>query len=421
MNKPMLIVILLLVGMAALDLVIELLNLRSWAATLPVEFRGYYDGERYSIAQKYLADRTVLALVKEITMVALMTIMIISGGFNFIDHAQGVIGNTARGLWSGQVGRGLVFAGILFLLLFLINLPFDIYDTFVIEEKYGFNRTTARTFWLDAVKILLLNGLLGAIVLAAIIWLFEKAGALAWIYCWLAVSLFQVLIIYIAPVLIMPLFNRFSPLAEGKLKTEIEQLAHKENFQIKGIYTIDGSKRSSKANAALTGFGRFKRVMLYDTLLKQLDENEIIAVLAHEIGHYKHKHIVKGLLLSFFVSAVVFYVFSRLINQPFLFKAFGAQNVSIYAGLIYFFILIIPVQRFGSMFSGWISRTFEYTADRYAAAASDNPEALISALKKISADSMVNLQPHPVKVFFDYSHPPVLDRIQALRDADTRN
>ena len=409
MNKPMLIIILLFIGLAVLDLVVELLNLHSWAATLPPEFSGYYDNERYGIAQKYLADKTVSGLVKEMTLIALIILFIILGGFNFVDNA-------ARGLMAGPVGRGLVFAGILFALFFLINLPFDIYDTFVIEEKYGFNKTTARTFCLDAVKTLLLSGLFGAIVFSALIWLFERTGALAWIYGWLALSLFQLLIMYVAPVLIMPLFNRFSPLEDGKLKTEIEQLARKENFQIQGIYTIDGSRRSSKANAALTGFGKFKRIMLYDTLIKQLDESEIVAVLAHEIGHYKHKHIVKSILISLVVSAVGFFVFSRLMNQPFLFKAFGAQNFSIYAALIYFSILIIPIQRVGSVGSSWISRSFEYAADQYALRAAGNPEALISALKKISADSMANLRPHPVKVFFDYSHPPILQRIKELRN-----
>jgi len=404
----MLIIILLFAGMAVLDLVIELLNLRSWATALPAEFNGYYDNKRYCLAQKYLADKTVSGLVKEITLIALFILFIILGGFSFVDNA-------ARGLLAGPVGRGLVFAGILLVLLFLISLPFDIYDTFVIEEKYGFNRTSARTFCLDTVKTLFLSGLFGAIVFSAVILLFEKTGAMAWIYAWLALSLFQLLILYVAPVLIMPLFNRFSPLEDGKLKTAIEQLAHRENFQIQGIYTIDGSKRSSKANAALTGFGKFKRIMLYDTLLKQLDENEIVAVLAHEIGHYKHKHIVKFILISMAVSAVGFYLFSRLANQPVLFQAFGIQQASIYAALICFSILIIPIQRVGSVCSSWISRSFEYTADQYGAKASNNPEALILALKKISADSMANLQPHPVKVFFDYSHPPILQRINVMK------
>jgi STE24 endopeptidase len=411
MNKTMLIIILLFVGMAVLDLIIELLNLHSWATTLPPEFNGYYDNERYGLAQKYLADKTVSGLVKEMTLIALIILFLILGGFNFVDHV-------ARGILEGPVGRGLVFAGILFILLFVASLPFDIYDTFVIEEKYGFNRTSARTVCLDTVKILLLSGLFGAIVFSAIIWLFEKSGAFAWIYAWLALSFFQLLIMYVAPVLIMPLFNRFSPLADGKLKTEIEQLAGRENFQIQGIYTIDGSKRSSKANAALTGFGKFKRIMLYDTLLKQLGENEVVAVLAHEIGHYKYKHVIKFVIISLVVSAVVFYLFSRLANQPVLFRAFGVQNVSIYAALICFSILIIPIQRIGSVCSNWVSRSFEYAADRYAARTSDDPEAMISALKKISADGMANLRPHPVKVFFDYSHPPVLDRIGAIKEPE---
>ncbi len=403
----MIIIIALFIGLAVLDLVIELLNLRSWSATLPVEFNGYYDMERYDIAQRYLADKTVSGLVKEITLITFVVLLIVAGGFNLIDEA-------ARGLFAGPVGRGLVFAGILFVLFFLVSLPFDIYGTFVIEEKYGFNRTTARTFVLDTVKSLVLSGLFGAIVFTAVILLFEKTGSFAWIYCWLAVSLFQLLIMYVAPVLIMPLFNRFSPLEDGKLKTEIEQLAQNEKFQIKGIYTIDGSKRSSKANAALTGFGKFKRIMLYDTLVNKMNESEIVAVLAHEIGHYKHKHILKFIVLSLVLSAAGFYLFSRIAAQPMLFSAFGAQYVSIYAALIYFSILLMPVQRIISVGTNWISRSFEYSADQYGAKASNNPEALGSALKKISADSMANLHPHQVKVIFDYSHPPVLDRIRAL-------
>lgn len=408
MNKPMLVVIVLFAGLALLDLVIEQLNLRSWSATLPGEFSGYYDSGHYRIAQKYLADKTVSGLIREIVIFALLVLMIVSGGFNLVD-------GTARGLFAGPIGRGLLFAGVLFVLFFLVSLPFDIYDTFVIEDKYGFNRTTARTFFLDMVKSLVLSGLFGTILFAAVILLFEKTGAFAWIYGWLAVSLFQLLIMYVAPVLIMPLFNRFSPLEDGKLKTEIEQLAQKENFQIKGIYTIDGSKRSTKANAALTGFGKFKRIMLYDTLVKQLSENEIVAVLAHEIGHYKHKHVLKFIVLSLVLSAAGFYLFSRIAGQPVLFRAFGAQYVSIYAALIYFSILLMPVQKIVSVCTNWISRSFEYSADRCAAVALNNPEALASALKKISADSMANLHPHAVKVFFDYSHPPVLERIRALR------
>jgi STE24 endopeptidase len=408
MNKPMMIIVALFIGMAVLDIVIELLNLRSWSATLPAEFNGYYDAGRYETAQKYLADRTVTGLVKGIVLTAFIVVFILSGGFNLVDEI-------ARGLFAGPVGKGLVFAGILFVLFFLVSLPFDVYDTFVIEEKYGFNRTTPRTFILDIIKSLVISGLLGAIVFSAVILLFEKTGAFAWIYGWLAVSCFQLLIMYVAPVIIMPLFNKFSPLGEGSLKNGIEQLAQRENYQIKGIYVIDGSRRSSKANAALTGFGKFKRIMLYDTLIKQMNEGEIIAVLAHEIGHYKHRHILKFIVISLVLSAAGFYLFSLVAGHPLLFRAFGAQHVSIYAALIYFSILLTPVQAIISVGTNWISRSFEYAADRYGAEASNNPEALISSLKKLSADSMANLSPHPAKVFFDYSHPPVLDRIRALR------
>lgn len=403
----MLIVILLLVGVCILDLVIEWLNLRSWAPALPDEFKGYYDPERYTIARKYLSERTIFALAREIIVLVMLVAFMVLGGFEFID-------GLARDFRFGPVITGLIFCGILFLLSFLASLPFDAWDTFVIEQKYGFNRTTARTFWLDAVKTILMGGLIGAVILAVILLLFEKTGSWAWGWCWLAVSLIQIFILYVAPVLIMPLFNKFSPLEEGKLKTAITELAGREGFQIRGVFVMDGSRRSTKANAALTGFGKYKRVMLYDTLMKQMNEDEILAVLAHEIGHYKYKHILKSILLSLAVSAVAFFIFARLAGNPFLFKAFGISQVSVYAAFVCFMILITPLQRVGGLATNWISRAFEYQADSFGAIASKNPEALVTALKKLTSDNMGNLNPHPLKVWFDYSHPPVLARIRAL-------
>lgn len=405
----MLIVILIFAGLALLDLVIELLNLRSWSPVLPAEFQGYYDPQRYATAQKYLADNTILLQIKSIALLVLLVGGMLAGGFGFLD-------NLARSLGSGEVGRGLILAGILFVVLFLFSLPFEIYDTFVVETKYGFNRTTPQTFAADTLKAFLLSGLLGGLALAGVLWLFEKSGAGAWLYAWLALALFQILIMYLAPAVILPLFNKFSPLEEGKLRTEIEQLARQENYQIKGIYVMDGSRRSTKANAALTGFGKLKRIMLYDTLLKQLDENEIVAVLAHEIGHYKFRHVIKFILLALGLSALILFVFSRLVHAPWLFKAFGIQHLSVYAGLICFMLLLAPFQRLESIFANRLSRAFEYQADAFAVQAAGNPEALITALKKLSADSMANLNPHPVKVWFDYSHPPILARIRALRN-----
>lgn len=413
MNKPMAIVIFLLAGLCVLDLVIDLLNLRSWSPLLPDEFKGYYDPDRYALARRYMTDKTAFGMIRHVVVLAAMVAFIVLGGFDFID-------TIARGFRLGTIGTGLVFAGIFMLLFFLINLPFDAYATFVIEQKYGFNLTTARTFWLDIVKTLLLSGVIGAVLLAVILLLFENAGAKAWMDCWAAVALFQVLIMYVAPVLIMPLFNCLTPLENGELRTAIEQLASSENFQMRGIYTMDGSKRSTKANAALTGFGRFKRVLLFDTLIKQLDKDEIVGVLAHELGHYKHKHIVKFMALSLAFLAVGFYVFSLLANQPLLFKAFGASRISWYASLVFFAILFMPLDRIVSVFPNWLSRKYEYSADNFAAQSTGKPEALITALKKITSDSMGNLNPHPVKVFFDYSHPPVLQRIRALRNQSAR-
>jgi STE24 endopeptidase len=408
MNKPMAIVIALLVGLCVLDLIIEWLNLRSWAPALPEEFNSYYDPARYQTARQYLSEQTVFALIREFGVIFLLITCMVLGGFEVID-------NIARAFRLGPLLTGLIFTGVLFLLFFVINLPFDAYNTFVIEEKYDFNRTTVGTFWLDAVKSLLLGGLIGAVLLSTVLLLFEKTGAWAWGWCWLAVSLIQIFILYIAPVVIMPLFNKFTPLEDGKLKTEITELAGREGFRIEGVFVMDGSRRSTRANAALTGFGNYKRVMLYDTLMKKMDDDEILGVLAHEIGHYKYRHILKSILLALAVSAVAFFVFARLAGNPLLFKAFGLTNVSVYAALVCFLILIMPVERVGGLFTNWISRGFEYAADGFGAGATGKPEALITALKKLTCDNMANLNPHSLKIIFDYSHPPVMQRIRALR------
>jgi len=297
----------------------------------------------------------------------------------------------------------------------ILSLPFSIYSTFVIEEKFGFNKTTPKTFVLDLIKGVALGALLGIPLLAGILAFFIYTGDWAWLYAWVAVTLFTLLMQYIAPTWIMPLFNKFTPLEEGELKSEIEKYTQKVDFSLKGLFVIDGSKRSSKSNAFFTGFGKNKRVALYDTLIENHTVPELVAVLAHEIGHYKKKHIIKGMVISITHSAILFFLLSVFLKEQALFNAFYMENMSVYAGLIFFGMLYAPIEMLLSIFMQMSSRKHEYEADAYAVETTGNKQDMVSTLKKLSRDNLSNLTPHPWYVFLNYSHPPVLERIKAIR------
>lgn len=298
----------------------------------------------------------------------------------------------------------------------LLSLPFSVYSTFTIEERFGFNRTTWKTYILDTAKSILLTLLLGGPILALILWFFINSGSLGWMYCWFGVVLFSGLLQFIAPVLIMPLFNKFSPLPEGELRSAILQYATRENFLLQGIYTMDGSKRSSKLNAFFTGFGRFRKIVFYDTLVEKLDVQQIVAVLAHEMGHFKLKHIFKMLVSSFIQLGVMFFLLSQFLNNQGLSSAFGMEHISTYSSLIFFGFIYSPVSLLVSIFFNFISRKHEFEADQYAAKTTEAPNELIDSLKILSQANLSNLTPHPLNVFIHYSHPPVLQRIEKLQE-----
>jgi STE24 endopeptidase len=303
-------------------------------------------------------------------------------------------------------------------LLFLsqiLSIPFSLYKTFVIEEKYGFNRTTLKTFTADILKGWGIGLVLVTIVFSCLIWFFEKAGNLGWLYAWLSVTVFEVLMIFIAPAIIMPLFNKFTPLDAGSLREEIEKYAASQGFKLKGIYKMDGSKRSSKSNAFFTGLGKYKMIVLFDTLIEKHGVDELVSVLAHETGHYRKKHIAKSFVLSFLTMGLMFLILSFFINNPRLFAAFGMNNVSVYASLIFFGFLYTPINFIFSILGNILSRKHEYEADLYAVTTYNKPGSMVLALKKLAVHNLSNLTPHPWKVFLDYSHPPVLDRIKAIR------
>jgi STE24 endopeptidase len=331
-----------------------------------------------------------------------------AGGFNYLD---GVI--TAWGFVP--VVNGLLYIGILTIVYSLLMLPFSVYATFVIEERFGFNRTTPGTFLLDRVKGLALAALLGAPLLAGILSFFEYSGAYAWLYCWIATTLFLLAIQFIAPTWIMPLFNKFTPMESGQLKEAILKYANSVNFPIKNVFVMDGSRRSSKSNAFFTGFGRNKRIALFDTLIEKHTVPELVAVLAHEIGHHKKKHIMQGMIIGILHAGVMFFLLSVFLHSSGLYQAFHMEQQSIYAGLLFFGLLYTSIELLLSIFIQMVSRRNEYEADRFAAETIDEPQSLVDALKKLSANNLSNLTPHPFYVFLNYSHPPLLQRVQAIQ------
>jgi STE24 endopeptidase len=391
-----------------LDTVADTLNLRNMTTSLPEEFLGIYDAEKYRTSLLYQRENTRFALISRTVFVGATLAFLLLGGFDDVDRI-------ARGLGYGTLTTGLLFVGILALLKGTLQLPFALYDTFVIEEKYGFNKTTLGVFVQDLLRGTLLGVLLGAPAFAGIVWFFERTGDRAWLYAWAALSVFQLAVLFLAPVVILPLFNKFQPVPEGELRTAIEDYARRSHFQLQGVFTMDASKRSTKANAFFTGFGRFRRLVLFDTLIEKHTTEELVAVFAHEVGHFKRGHIGKGILLSILISAVVFRFVGFIVTSPELAAAFGLEQVSVYAGLVFAGFLYSPVLRLLSFGSNALSRKFEFEADAYARETYGKPEALASALKKLSRDTFSNLTPHPFKVALDYSHPPVLKRVQALR------
>ncbi len=408
MNIYFLIIILILLFNYLLSFLVGILNIKYAKKKLPEEFKGYYDQEKYKKSQQYLKNNTYFKLIHRSVVLILVLILISSGGFNFIDQIARLFG-------FNQIVTGLIFAAILFILFQIIEIPFSAYHTFKLEEKYGFNRMRPKTFIFDLLKGWLLAFLIGGTIFAVVIWFFIETGVWAWVWCWIAISLFELFILFIAPVVIMPLFNKFEPLEEGELKETLQNYAQSQNFKIQGVFKMDGSKRSTKSNAYFTGFGRYRRIVLFDTLIEKHTVDELVSVLAHEMGHYKKNHIFKSILLSIITSGIMFFILSLFINNPGLFAAFKMENLSIYASLIFFSFLYAPISLILSIFGNHLSRKHEYEADFYAISTFKKPQAFIDALKKLSVDNLSNLTPHPLKVFLHYSHPPVLKRVEAIK------
>lgn len=410
MNFWLLLIIFILFTSYIIEFTVSFLNIKALTPTLPKEFETVFNDQDYQKSQNYTRSGTSLSLIENSISTLLTVIFLLLGGFNYIDI-------WARSFGFGPILTGIIFIGLLGLLSFAVHLPFSLYSTFIIEERFGFNRTSLKTYILDIIKGGLLAILLGAPLLALILWFFINTGDYGWFYCWFGVIAFSIIMQFLAPVLIMPLFNKFSPLEEGPLKNKILDYAKKEHFKLQGIFTMDGSKRSSKLNAFFTGFGKFRKIVFYDTLINKLNEPEIVAVLAHEMGHYKLKHIIKMIFASIIQTGIMFYFLSIFLHNTELSQAFFMEKTSIYSSLVFFGFLYSPINLLVSILFNAFSRNNEFAADRYAARTTGSPEALISSLKKLSQANLSNLTPHPTMVFVHYSHPPVLARIENLRQA----
>lgn len=388
----------------------RLLNLRALRPELPADFAGVYDAEAYRRSQEYTRVNTRFHFLESMFDLAVLLAFWLAGGFGWLDGALRV--------WElGPIWTGLVFFFILAGARGVLGLPFDIYATFVIEERFGFNRTSRATFILDLAKEIALGAAIGLPLMAGFLALFTYAGRFAWIYVWAAVVAFSFLLRVIAPTVIMPMFNRFTPLPDGELKGAILAYAERVRFPLEGVFSIDASRRSSKGNAFFTGFGRRKRIALFDTLIQRQTTGELVAVLAHEVGHYKKRHILIGTVVSALETGLFLGLFALFLDRQGLFAAFGVGVAGVWTGVVFVSILLQPLQFVLRVAGAALSRRHERQADRFALDTTGRGDLLASGLKQLSRDNLSNLTPHPFYVFLSYSHPPTLERVRALEGA----
>ncbi|MFD2541163.1 M48 family metallopeptidase [Lacinutrix gracilariae] len=389
------------------DKILDALNAKHFKDKVPQELQDVYDATEYKKSQEYKTTNYKFGILTSSFSMILTLGFLIFDGFEAID-------NIARSYTENSIIIALIFFGIIMIGSDILTTPFNYYKTFVIEEKFGFNKTTKKTFWLDKLKGWFMMAFLGSIILAAIIWFYQTTGKHFWLYTWALVTVFTVFINMFYAKLIVPLFNKQTPLENGTLREKISAYAKTVGFTLDKIFVIDGSKRSTKANAYFSGFGSEKRVTLYDTLINDLEEEEIVAVLAHEVGHYKKKHIIFNLAASILITGFTLFILSLFISKPILSQALGVEKPSFHIGLIAFGILYSPLSEITGLLMNWFSRKFEYQADDYAKI-TYKAEPLITSLKKLSKNSLSNLTPHKAYVFMHYSHPTLLERIKNLR------
>lgn len=390
-----------------IDKVLEALNAKHFGDTLVQDINDVYDNNEYQKSQDYKKTNYKFGIWTSSFSLVLTLGFLLLDGFEYVD-------NIARNNSDNPIIIALIFFGIIMLGSDLLTTPFSYFKTFVIEEKFGFNKTTKKTFILDKIKGLIMMAVLGGGILALIIWFYQASGDNFWLFAWGVVTVFTVFMNMFYAKLIVPLFNKQTPLENGDLRDKISAYAQTVGFKLDKIFVIDGSKRSTKANAYFSGFGSEKRVTLYDTLINDLDDEEIVAVLAHEVGHYKKNHIIFNLFMSVMLTGLTLCILSIFISNPLLSNALGVEKPSFHIGLIAFGLLYSPISEITGLIMNWFSRKFEYQADNYAKN-TFKAEPLITSLKKLSKNSLSNLTPHPAYVFMHYSHPTLLERIKNLK------
>ena len=390
-----------------LSTVSSILDMGNIVEEVPADFQDVYDREKYARSQSYLRDRTRFGIFSSTFSLLLILVVIHTGLF-------GVLDQFVRVQTIQPILAGLLFFGIIFIIQDIISLPFSIYSTFVIEEKFEFNRTTPKTFVIDKLKGYALTVILGSAVIVPILFFFERFGPRGWWIAWGLVTLFMIAVQPLFVHVIAPLFNKFTPLEEGELRLAIEEYSEKVKFPIGRIDVMDGSKRSGHSNAYFSGLGKSRRIALFDTLLEKHTTEEIISVVAHEVGHYKRKHIIKGTALGILETGVMLFIFNLIMKDAALFAVFGVSDISVYGGLVFFAMLYAPVSMITSLLTTAVSRKNEFEADTFSLETTENPKALVNMLKGLAANNLAHLTPHPLKVFLSYSHPPVISRIAAV-------
>ncbi|MDP3312655.1 M48 family metallopeptidase [Lutibacter sp.] len=401
------ILIFILIANFLWDSFVNALNAKHFNDIIPSELNGIYNDEEYSKSQKYKLVNYKFSLITSLFSITITLLFFLFDGFAFVDEI-------AKNSTSNTILVTLIFFGIILFGSNLLSLPFSYYKTFVIEEQFGFNKTTLKTFIFDKLKGWIIMIVVGGGLLALITVFYEKTAHLFWLYAWALITIISLFITFFYSRFIVPIFNKQTVLEEGELKVAIESFAVKTGFKLNNVYVIDGSKRSTKANAYFSGFGSQKRITLYDTLIKDLETDEVVAVLAHEIGHYKEKHVIYNLVLSTISMGFTLFILSLLVGSSMLSEALGVASTSFHIGLIAFSILYSPISEITGLFMNSLSRKFEYEADNFAKN-NFGAEPLITSLKKLSKNSLSNLTPHPFYVKMNYSHPTLFQRIKNLK------
>lgn len=401
-------IIVIVVAEFAFDCVLRYLNIKASKQPIPKELEGLYDEETYKKQQAYTGERRRVSLLGSVLNTCITLGIFAFGGFALFDG------------WVREVTSHPVLMAILYMLIFniigmVVDVPFSYYNTFTIETKYGFNRMTKKLFWTDLLKGTALSIVITSIIIGAVVWIYGMIPQWFWLVAWAVIGCFQLFMQYIYTDFIVPMFNKLSPLEDGELRSAIEDFAKKTNFSLENIYMQDSSKRSTHGNAYFSGWGKRKKVVIYDTLTEQLSTEQIVAVLAHEIGHQKHGHMTKMVVMMLSMMLLTLWLFSLVIDSKEVAMAAGCEMPSFHINIMVFSMLFTPISMLTDMFTAIISRRHEWEADEFARVHGQG-EGISEALKKMSKHSLANLTPHPLVVFMEYSHPTLLDRVKHLEN-----